>query len=156
MITALAAHPDGHLVALGSADGNVYIYHLLTSQVEAVFGPAKGPISCVSFSENGFWLAVVTEAESTVKIWHLGKSSIVGELEVGESPKVVAWDQSGLFLACAGLSGLKIWAYTKAGKQWNCLFETPGEFNCIAWQPDAQGLVARGKTAADAIALSLA
>lgn len=144
----MAIHPDGHLVALGSVDGNVYIFHLLTSKVEAVFGPVEGPISSVTFAENGFWLAVVAENEAKIKIWHLAKASVAAELEVPIGTKSAAWDHSAQFLACAGLAGLKIWAYTKSGKNWSVAFEATesGDHDRIAWQPEAQGLVLDGKS----------
>lgn len=153
MVTSLAFHPDGHLVALGAEDGNVYIFHLLTGQVEATFGPAQGPISSIAFSENGFWLAVATESEKSVKVWHLGKSSIAAELEVSEGTRSLAWDFSGQFLACAGAAELKIWAYTKAGKTWSVAYETPGEYTRVAWRPEAQGLVLDGTKGREVLTL---
>lgn len=143
-IVSLAFHPDGHLLALGCQDGNVYIFHLLTSKVEAVFGPAAGPIVSLSFSENGFWLAVASTAEANVKVWHLGKATIAAELEVSLGTSCVAWDHSGQFLACVGSSGIKIWAYTKAGKRWSTAFESAGEYDKVVWQADARGLVLNG------------
>ncbi|CCG82061.1 putative Cell cycle control protein [Taphrina deformans PYCC 5710] len=145
-VKCLAFHPDGHLVALGCADGNVYIFHMLTGKIEAVFGPEAGSISSVAFSENGFWLAVSTEHADKVKVWHLAKSTVAAELEVGGGTRCVTWDYSGQFLACAGENGLKIWAYTKAQKSWSIAKQHEGAFRQAAWKEGASGLVLAGES----------
>lgn len=152
-MTCLSIHPDGHLIALGCQDGNVYIFHLLTSKIEATFGPADSAVSSVAFSENGFWLAVSAEAQTVVRVWHLGKGSVAAEVEVSEGTKSLAWDYSGQFLACAGTFGLKVWAYTKAGKRWDVATQVEGTFSKVVWKAAAQGLVLASPTGNVALSL---
>lgn len=77
----------------------------------------------------------------------------MAELEVGENSRAAAWDPSGLYLACAGPGGVKVWTYAKAGKQWSPSFQATGDYTQLAWLPNAKGLVAAGARAQSTFSL---
>ena len=66
-------------------------------QTVAKLGHTKGPITSLSFSENGYYLT--STAEDGVKLWDLRKLVCVREFNTDIAPSFVAFDHSGLYLA---------------------------------------------------------
>jgi pre-mRNA-processing factor 19 len=74
----------------------------------------------VCFSENGIWLAAVTEASSTVSIWDLRKMVEIKSLDSGSSRiDSISWDYTGQFLLIGGPGGVSVQQYSKASKSWS-------------------------------------
>ena len=65
-------HPDGLVFGVGSIEGNMDMWDLKTGTVALSFPKHTGPISSISFSENGYHMA--TGGES-VKFWDLRKAT---------------------------------------------------------------------------------
>lgn len=63
----------------------------------------SGPITAISFSENGYYLATAAE-DCCVRLWDLRKLKTVKTLplEEGYEIKDLCFDQSGTYLAVAG------------------------------------------------------
>ena len=63
----------------------------------------SGPITAISFSENGYYLATSTD-DSSVKLWDLRKLKNFKtiQLDDGYEVKDLCFDQSGTYLAVAG------------------------------------------------------
>lgn len=63
----------------------------------------SGPISSLSFSENGYYLATAAE-DSCVKLWDLRKLKNFKTIQLDEGYEVkdLCFDQSGTYLAVAG------------------------------------------------------
>eukprot|EP01113_Clastostelium_recurvatum_P037840 TRINITY_DN5573_c0_g1_i2.p1 TRINITY_DN5573_c0_g1~~TRINITY_DN5573_c0_g1_i2.p1 ORF type:complete len:500 (+),score=118.50 TRINITY_DN5573_c0_g1_i2:135-1634(+) len=95
-------HPDGLILATGAADATVRIWDAKSHNNVATFEGHTGPISDISFSENGFYLA--TASLDGVKLWDLRKLknflSIPATSDAGVH--AVSFDRSGTFLAMAG------------------------------------------------------
>ncbi|ORY86235.1 Prp19/Pso4-like-domain-containing protein [Protomyces lactucae-debilis] len=138
-------HPDGHLLGLGCKDGNVYIYHLLSSTIEATFGPTAGPVTSLAFAENGFWLAVTCAKEKDASLWHLGKGTAIMQIPGVDAAQAVSFDGSAQFMAVAGHKGLKMLAYKKPEKTWEAVFEQSGHFEDVAWEGQGKGVVVESK-----------
>lgn len=78
-----------------------------------------GPITAISFSENGYYLATAAE-DACVKLWDLRKLKNFKTLQLDENYEVrdICFDQSGTYLAVAGSdvrykSGKKFYFYLK-------------------------------------------
>ncbi|KAL7266932.1 hypothetical protein RUND412_010502 [Rhizina undulata] len=117
-LTTCHFHPDGHLFAAGTPT-SVQIYDVRTTEIGATFGPLPSPVSSLHFSENGFWLSLATQGQSTVEIWDLRKMAQTKVLDIGSRVDHVRWDYSGQFLLATGPSGVSVQAYSKATKSWS-------------------------------------
>ena len=79
------------------------------------FSGHSGPITAISFSENGYYLATSTD-DSSVKLWDLRKLKNFKtiQLDDGYEVKDLSFDQSGTYLAVAGTDvrwgpGVRLW-----------------------------------------------
>jgi len=119
-LTTITFHPDGHLLALGTSSGETLLYDAKTSQLAHTFAAsAAAPISSLSFSENGTWLAASTANSSSVTIYDLRKLNVLKTLDVGTAVTGVSWDYTGQFLAACGPGGVLVSSYDKKAKAWS-------------------------------------
>jgi pre-mRNA-processing factor 19 len=98
-----ALHPDGLILATGTADAAVRIWESRAPKNVAKFDGHAGRINGISFSENGYYMASC--AADGVKLWDLRKLKNFKSLapyEEGTPTAAVAFDHSGLFLAVGG------------------------------------------------------
>ncbi|MCJ1380022.1 hypothetical protein MMC17_003125 [Xylographa soralifera] len=142
-LTAAAFHPDGHLFAAGGIDGQIKVFDVKSGANVANF-ESSGPIQSLSFSENGTWLASVTEGENSVSIWDLRKAAQIKSLEIGSPVSHVRWDYTGQFLMAVGPSGVSVQQYSKATKEWTELLRSGTEAVTGEWGPRAQSIVTLG------------
>lgn len=140
-LTAAHFHPDGQLIGLGTADGNVLICDVREAKLAATFGPLAGPVQALKFSENGFWLAISVKGESTIEIWDLRKAVQTKVLDTGARVEDIKWDYTGQFLAAVGPSGVHIQQYSKATKSWSEVLRRGVPGVSLAWGPLASTLV---------------
>jgi len=63
----------------------------------------SGPITAISFSENGYYLATAAD-DACVKLWDLRKLKNFKTLQMDEGYEIrdLCFDQSGTYLAVAG------------------------------------------------------
>ena len=102
----------------------------------------SNPLQALFFSENGTWLAAVTQGASTVSIWDLRKSAVVHTLNSGGKVDTIAWDYTGQFLAAAGPGGLTVHQYSKASKGWSEPLQIAVPASAVQWSTSAKSLVA--------------
>ena len=88
-LTAAKFHPDGLIVATGTADSIIKIWDLKSKTNLANFPGHAGQIVALSFSENGYYLASAAE-DSTVKLWDLRKLKNFKTLEFEANHEVIA------------------------------------------------------------------
>ncbi|OJD15047.1 hypothetical protein AJ78_04670 [Emergomyces pasteurianus Ep9510] len=140
-LTSVKFHPDGHLIAAGGADGQIKIFDVRTGTSAANFS-AGGSLKALFFSENGTWLASVTENSSTVSIWDLRKSAEIKVLETGNRVDSISWDYTGQFLLTGGPNGVTVQQYSKASKKWSEPLRSAVPAVAVDWRKSAQGIVA--------------
>ncbi|KAL4953991.1 WD40-repeat-containing domain protein [Aspergillus filifer] len=134
-------HPDGHLLAAGGTDGQIKIYDIKSGTAAANYD-LSGPVKRVFFSENGTFLAAVTDKSTLVSIWDLRSSKEVKVLETGSQVESINWDYTGQFLLTAGPSGLTVQQYSKASKSWSETLRSAVPAVAVAWGSAAQSIVA--------------
>jgi pre-mRNA-processing factor 19 len=133
-------HPDGHLFAAGGSDGEIKLYNVTTSELQATF-PTSSPLLSISFSENGTWLASASSGSSAVSVWDLRKMATIKTVEVGSQVTNVRWDYTGQFLAVAAAGAVVVAQYEKKGKIWAEPLRKAVEAGVVAWGKDASSLV---------------
>ena len=89
----------------------------------AKFEGHKGPVTSLSFSENGYYLA--TAAGDGVKLWDLRKLRNFRTFTPYETgiAHAVSFDYSGLYLAVAGTDDARVYG---AKQDWALLTHFPG------------------------------
>lgn len=137
--TSAAFHPDGHLFAAGTVS-EVKIFDVRSASLAASFA-LSGDVSSLSFSENGFWLALATSGNSTVEIWDLKKMNKTKSLDIGSRVDHVKWDYTGQFLSTAGPSGISVQHFLKATKAWSEPLRSAVPAVATAWGSRASTLV---------------
>ena len=142
-LTTAEFHPDGHLFAVGGVDGQIKVFDVKSGENAANFD-LSGPIQCLTFSENGTWLAAVVRGETSISIWDLRKSVQIKTLEIGSEIKSVRWDYTGQFLVAAGPSGLAVQQYSKATKDWSEPMRTSTGSIAVEWGLSAQSIITMG------------
>jgi pre-mRNA-processing factor 19 len=109
--TSVAIHPDGLLLGGGTVDGTVRIFDIRdkSSLAANLSNESGSPIPSLSFSENGYHLAVANSANSSIGIFDLRKLSLLHSISLptasapgGGKISSLRFDTSGQFLACAG------------------------------------------------------
>jgi pre-mRNA-processing factor 19 len=134
-------HPDGHLLAVGGADGQIHVYDVKSGTPAATF-PMSAPVTKVEFSENGYFMAAVTENSTDISIWDLRKSKIHKVLPTGTQITSLSWDYTGQFLLSGGPNGLTVQQYNKSAKDWSESLRSAVPAVGVAWGHLAQSVVA--------------
>lgn len=137
-------HPDGHLLGLGGADGQVHIYDVKSGAAAASF-PMSAPVTALAFSENGYFMAAVTENSTSISVWDLRKSKLHKVLETGTKITALDWDYTGQFLVSGGPNGITVQQYTKATKEWSEPLRSAVPVVAVAWGASAQNILATNK-----------
>ncbi|PWZ57224.1 hypothetical protein Zm00014a_041613 [Zea mays] len=101
--TSASFHPDGLILGTGTTDAVVKIWDVKTQSNVAKFEGHVGPVTAMSFSENGYFLA--TAAHDGVKLWDLRKLRNFRTFSPYDSDtptNTVEFDFSGNYLAIGG------------------------------------------------------
>ncbi|CAN1279100.1 Pre-mRNA-processing factor 19 homolog 2, partial [Linum perenne] len=143
--TAAAFHPDGLILGTGTSESVVKIWDVKTENNVAKFEGHAGPVTAISFSENGYFLA--TAALDGVKLWDLRKLKNFRTFNLydADTPtNSVVFDHSGSYLGVAG-SDIRVFQVASVKADWNCIKTLPdlsgtGKATCVRFGPDAKYL----------------
>jgi pre-mRNA-processing factor 19 len=125
-------------------DGQIKLFDVKTGAQAATFDLA-GAVKTLCFSENGIWLAAVTES-SIVSVWDLRKMAEIKSLETGSSRvDSISWDYTGQFLLTGGPGGLTVQQYSKASKTWSEPLKNATPAVAVAWGKGAHQIAALDK-----------
>lgn len=120
--TSFDVHPDGVLHAGGTKDGLVRVWDARqnTSLAASLESHAGKALSTLSFSENGYYLATASSADSLVNVFDLRKLELFSSwnLPAENTVNEVRFDPSAQFLTVAG-TDLRVYA----NKTWNELLK---------------------------------
>lgn len=103
-LTTAKFHPDGLIFGIGTENSQVKIWDLKEQSNVANFPGHIGPITAISFSENGYYLATAAGDDGCVKLWDLRKLKNFKTIQMGDGYDIsdLCFDQSGTYLAVAG------------------------------------------------------
>ncbi|KAL2325924.1 hypothetical protein Fmac_024982 [Flemingia macrophylla] len=141
--TSAAFHPDGLILGTGTTESLVKIWDVKSQANVARFDGHVGPVTAISFSENGYFLA--TAAHDGVKLWDLRKLKNFRNFAPydSETPtNSVEFDHSGSYLGIAG-SDIRIYQVANVKSEWNCIKTFPdlsgtGKATCVKFGPDSK------------------
>ncbi len=144
-INSVDIHPDGHLAATGTA-GRLLLWDVRTMEVEINLAVPRGAsVTCSTFNENGFTLAVGTST-GTVEMFdmrHIEKR--LGALSFADNPvgkpspvNRCSFDRFGSYIAIA-MNNVKVWNW-KEGKEVAVLSSHMGPVTGVSWGGEANWL----------------
>lgn len=141
--TSGAFHPDGLILGMGTADSLVRIWDVKSQANVAQFEGHAGPVTDISFSENGYFLA--TAAQDGVRLWDLRKLKNFRSFAPYDSntpTNTVEFDYSGTFLAIAG-SDIRVYQVAGVKQDWNTIKVLPdlsgtGKVTSVRFGTDAK------------------
>ncbi|KVI08063.1 Pre-mRNA-splicing factor 19 [Cynara cardunculus var. scolymus] len=166
--TSAAFHPDGLILGTGTAGSLVKIWDVKSQANVARFDGHVGAVTAISFSENGYFLAVgvlfakaswmslfrfttnslphicQTAAQDGVRLWDLRKLRNFRSFTPYENTPTqsVEFDHSGSYLALGG-SDIRVYQVANVKSEWNCIQTFPdlsgtGKINSVKFGPDAK------------------
>jgi pre-mRNA-processing factor 19 len=135
-------HPDGLILGTGTmvvgddaqAKNRVRIWDMKNSSNVATFEGHSQPVTNISFSENGYYLATASE-DCSVRICDLRKLTNFKTLEIGSPVSSVSFDHSGCYLAVAA-ADLRVY-----NKTWDCILTQTAhtaELTGVGFGPNAR------------------
>ncbi|KAK0606954.1 hypothetical protein LWI29_006872 [Acer saccharum] len=141
--TSAAFHPDGLILGTGTSEALVKIWDVKSQANVAKFDGHVGPVTAISFSENGYYLA--TAASDGVKLWDLRKLKNFRSFEFNDTDSPtnsVDFDHSGSYLAVAG-ADIRVYQVASVKSEWNCVKTFPdlsgtGKATCVKFGTDAK------------------
>ncbi|GAB2245504.1 hypothetical protein Droror1_Dr00000997 [Drosera rotundifolia] len=141
--TSAAFHPDGLILGTGTSEAVVKIWDVKTQGNVAKFDGHTGPVTAVSFSENGYFLA--TAASDGVRLWDLRKLKNFRSLApygLDTPTNSVDFDHSGTYLAIAG-SDIQIYQVANVKTEWPLIKVLPdlsgtGKVSAVKFGVDAK------------------
>ncbi|KAL5702424.1 RING-type E3 ubiquitin transferase [Ranunculus cassubicifolius] len=143
--TSAAFHPDGLILGTGTSESLVRIWDVKSQANVAKFDGHVGPVTAMSFSENGYFLA--TAAHDGVKLWDLRKLRnfrTLSPYDQNTPTYSVEFDHSGNYLAMSG-SDVRVFHVANVKSEWNEIKTLPdlsgtGKTTCVKFGPDAKYL----------------
>ncbi|KAJ6898490.1 hypothetical protein NC652_025113 [Populus alba x Populus x berolinensis] len=141
--TSAAFHPDGLILGTGTSEAVVKIWDVKSQANVAKFEGHVGPVTAISFSENGYFLA--TAAHDSVKLWDLRKLKNFRTLNLYDSDtptNSVEFDHSGSYLGISG-SDIRVYQVGSVKADWNCIKTLPdlsgtGRATCVKFGPESK------------------
>ncbi|KAK9474492.1 WD40-repeat-containing domain protein [Dipodascopsis tothii] len=116
--SSLAIDPSGEVVCAGSLDEfDVYLWSVQTGQLLDKLAGHEGPVSCLSFAEDGSTLASASW-DKTVRVWNIfGRTTAVEPFELNSDVLAIALRPDSKQVAVATLDGQISFWDVDLGKQ---------------------------------------
>jgi len=148
---AVGLSVDETQVAVGGKDNNVYLYSLsgTTLSEKTVLKGHRGPLSVVTYSPDGRWLAT-SDNNRDIFVWDREKNQIKVQGWVFHSARVnaLSWASDSVHLASGSLDGhIFIWDVEKPDKRIQIKDSHRGGVNATIWT-DAHTLASAGQDCA--------
>jgi WD40 repeat protein len=92
IIKSVAVHPNGEIIASGSLDQTIKLWHLATGELLHTITGHSGGVTCVAFSSNGQILASSSaNPDGTIKLWDTETWKLKGTLKGDDWVVLSVW-----------------------------------------------------------------
>ncbi|KAF8726466.1 hypothetical protein HU200_019652 [Digitaria exilis] len=121
--TSASFHPHGPLLGIGTTTAFVKLWDMKSKENVANLKGHVGPVTAMSFSENGYLLA--TAAHDGVRLWDVRKLTnlrTISPYDSGTATNTVEFDPSGSYL---GIGGSDARIYKAHEAEWNIVKTLP-------------------------------
>ena len=147
-ITALAFHPSGEWLAIGTFDGTIRLVRLADHQVHSILLGHTNAIFGLAISPDGVLLAS-SSSDQQVRVWDLQTKTLrYNFLETINFVRTVVFSPDNRWLAVGGGDGtVKIYTATSGQLQYT-LQSTHAWVCAVAFSPDGQWLAGGGQDGA--------
>lgn len=95
-VTALEWHPRGHVLAVATSSGNLYLWDLVVGALLYPVLAHEGPISAVKWTANGRLLVTTGGSDATLRVWNPRNVENLAELSQQTEPNNLKWHTSGI------------------------------------------------------------
>lgn len=143
-VSALAISANGSILASGSLDKTVKLWHLETGNLIHTFNDHQEGILCLTLSPNGKWLAS-GGFDQTIKLWNLETQELVHTLtgHNGSVRSLVITPDSQTLISASFDQTIKLWQLDQ-GELITDLVQEAGRLSAIALTADGKTLISGG------------
>jgi len=143
-VSALAMSADGQILASGSLDKTVKLWHLETGDLIHTFSDHQQGVLCLSLSPNGKWLAS-GGFDQTIKVWKLETGELCHTLtgHNGSVRSLVIMPDNQTLISGSFDQTIKLWQLDQ-GEFVQDLVQDAGRLSAIALSPDGKTLASGG------------
>ena len=140
---SISFSPDGRMLALGNADGRVFLYDVRSGRIRHTLEEHTDSVLSVAFNPSGLIVASAG-LDQTVRLWDVATGEIRHTLE-GHTFDVnsVSFRPDGRILASAGDQTVRLWSVI-TGEHLRTLHGHTGWVNSVSFSPDGKTLASAG------------
>lgn len=144
-VRCIAFSPHGDLVASGSKDKNIVLWHAHTSRALATIDGQSGTIWSLAFAPDGSTLAS-GGMDNSVKLWDVATRRLHATFNGHAGPvHSLAFSSDGRTLASAGSFDGTVRLWDVANREPKAVLEgSGGAVLCVAFSPDGRTVAAAG------------
>lgn len=141
-LLAVAASPDGRLLASGDRGGTVKVWEFTTGRELASWQYSPREVTTVAFSPRGDMLAAAGQ-DPAIRLWKVDDWTELARLEGHDrTVMAVSWSPDGQRLVSGSRDqSIRVWDVA-AKQELHCLDGLADVVRCVAWLPDGQRIVA--------------
>ncbi len=141
-VLSVAFHPNGLMLASGSADHTVRLWDMATGTLWKTLAGHREAVHSVAFSPDG-WILASGGADRVIRLWDVDAETLCHPLKNHQGNVYsVAFSPNGRTLASGGTDGARLWDATTG----TCLSTlklrtgSTGRVNGVTFSPDGQTL----------------
>lgn len=142
VVTALAIHPNGYILASASQDGTLKLWNLRTSKLLEEIEGHQEAINTLTFTPDGEIL-ISGSRDRSIKLWRSGTGELLKTLENTGNINAIAVHPSGVLFASGSREGIRLWDI-ETGEIINTFAGHSDWVEALAFSPDGSMLASGG------------
>ncbi|MEM9539268.1 MAG: WD40 repeat domain-containing protein [Cyanobacteria bacterium P01_E01_bin.42] len=142
VVTALAIHPNGYILASASQDGTLKFWNLRTSKLVKEFEAHEEAIDTLAFTPDGETL-ISGSRDRSIKLWRSETGELLKTLDSARTVNAIAVHPSGVLFASGSREGIRLWDI-ETGEIINLFTDYSDWVETLAFSPDGNILATGG------------
>jgi WD40 repeat protein len=138
-VSSVSLSPDGKLLASGSADTTIKLWHVETGHLLRTFEGHLASVESVVFSPDGKLLASGS-SDTTIRLWEVATGRLERTLPNGGALHSISFSPNGKWLAGGTDDGIILWDVVRA-KKLHTLGELGSDVRSVSFSHDGRWLV---------------